>query len=540
MVISFRARLLVACAAAASLALGGQDPSAGPGPSETRTPTTWLASADQASRVTRVEDAIPALDIEGAAPLRLTLRQLLEIYQIPGLSVAVFEAHALVWAKAYGVKERGGGEPVTLDTLFQAASISKPVTALAALHFVEKGRWTLDENVNDRLIAWKVTENEHTRVEKVTLRRLLSHTAGTTVHGFRGYATTEPVPTLLQVLNGAPPANSAPVRVDITPGTRERYSGGGTTIVQAMMVDQLRKPFPDIMRDTVLQPLGLAHSTYEQPLSPARARHAATGTRADGTSIAGRWHIYPEMAAAGLWTTPSDLARLAIEVSLASAGRSSRVLSRAMTRQMLTEQMPRVGLGFGLGPAPGQFRHNGANEGFRASLTAFADSGSGIAIMANSENGSRIFDLILASVAKEYGWPGSVARPLSPSATVDLLTRTRGVADALAWHARARARAGAQGFGPPVLNEAGYGLLSSGRTADAVTVFETNVALHPADANAYDSLAEAQMAAGLKDQSIANYRKSLELNPANSRAARVLERMGLTPAGASSAPSKPR
>jgi CubicO group peptidase (beta-lactamase class C family) len=437
----------------------------------------------------------------------------METYQVPGLSIAVFAGHELAWAKAYGVKEPGSADAVTLDTLFQAASISKPVTALAALHFVEEGRWTLDENINDRLISWKVPENAHTRREKVTLRRLLSHTAGTTVHGFRGYAPTEPRPTLVQVLNGERPANSAAVRVNLTPGARERYSGGGTTIVQLMMVDQLGKPFPEIMRDTVLQPLGLAHSTYEQPLPPARAAHAATGTRANGTSVDGRWHVYPEMAAAGLWTTPSDLARVAIDVSLASAGRSSRVLSHAMTKQMLTAQKPGVGLGFGLGPAPGQFRHNGANEGFRAYLTAFADTGSGVAIMANSENGSRLFDLIAASVAKEYGWRGFVARPPSPGTTVDLLTRTRGVTSALAWHARARSRARAPGFGPRVLNEAGYSLLSAGRTADAVTVFEANVALYPRDANAYDSLAEAQMAAGLKDASIANYRRSRELTP---------------------------
>ena len=199
-----------------------------------------------------------------------------------------------------------------------------------------------------------------------------------------------------------------------------------------------------------------------------------------------------------------------------------------MTKQMLTEQMPRVGLGFGLGPAPSQFRHNGANEGFRAYLTAFADSGSGVAIMANSDNGSRLFDRIAASVAKEYGWRGFVAQPPSPSATVDLLTRTRGVTAALAWHARARQRAAATGFGPRVLNEAGYSLLSGGRTADAVAVFAANVALHPMDANAYDSLAEAQMAAGLKDASIANYRKSLELDPANDRAVRMLETIGAT------------
>ncbi len=506
-----RRAFLLAVSAAASTALLAQHPSGTPGGADPRSQTVWLAGADQAGRVSRVETDLPPIAIDGEAPLRLTVAALMEAYRIPGLSIAVFDRHALAWAKAYGVRQSGGADPVTLDTLFQAASISKPVTALAALHLVEKGRWSLDENINDRLRSWHLPENAHTRVEKVTLRRLLSHTAGTTVHGFRGYGSSEARPTLVQVLDGTPPANSAPVRVDVTPGTRERYSGGGTTIVQLMMVDQLRKPFPEIMREAVLEPLGLAHSTFEQPLPAARAAHAATGTRGNGTSVDGGGHVYPEMAAAGLWTTPSDLARLAIEVSLAAAGRSSRVLSQAMTKQMLTEQMPRVGLGFGLGPAPGQFRHNGANEGFRAYLTAFAATGSGVAIMANSDNGSRLFDLIAASVAREYGWPDVAARPPSPSATIDLLTRTRGVRSALVWHERARSRAGAQGFGPRVLNAAGYSLLAGGRIADALAVFEANVALHPADANAYDSLAEAQLAAGLKDASVANYRKSREL-----------------------------
>ncbi|MEO5820677.1 MAG: serine hydrolase, partial [Vicinamibacteraceae bacterium] len=509
----------VVCAAAASSALSGQEtPSRSA--AESRSPTSWVASAGQAERLARVEEGLPPIEIDGAAPLRLTLRQLMETYQVPGLSIAVFDGHALAWAKGYGVKQSGSADAVTPETLFQAASISKPVTALAALHFVEQGRWTLDGNINDRLISWKLPDNEYTRVEKVTLRRLLSHTAGTTVHGFRGYRRTEPMPTLVQVLDGLPPANSAAVRVDLTPGEQERYSGGGTTIVQLMMVDQLRKPFAEIMRDTVIRPLGLAHSTFEQPLPAAREAEAATGTYGDGRSVEGRWHVYPETAPAGLWTTPSDLSRIAVEVALASAGRSSRVLSPAMTTQMLTEQKPGVGLGFGLGPAPRQFRHNGANEGFRAYLTAFADSGSGVAIMANSDNGSQLFDAIVDSVAREYGWRGFVSRPRSPAATVDLLTRLRGVKDALAWHARAMARDGAQGFGPPVLNEAGYSLLSGRRTAEAVAVFEANRDLYPADANAYDSLAEAQMAAGLKDASIANYRKSLELNPRNDNARR--------------------
>jgi CubicO group peptidase (beta-lactamase class C family) len=522
-----RACLLLVCAAVAPLA------------AQVPPRTEAFVEPGHAVRIARVEVGIPAIELDGDAPLRVTLPELMHHYDVPGLSLAVFDQHAIVWAKAYGTSQAGGPDPVTVDTLFQAASISKPVTAMAALRFVEQGRWTLDENVNDRLLSWKVPENEHTRVEKVTLRRLLSHTAGTTVHGFRGYTVTEPQPSLVQVLSGVAPANSQPVVVDILPGSRERYSGGGTSIVQLLMVDQLRKPFPQIMRESVLEPLGLEHSTYEQPLPPARAPEAATGTRANGTSVDGRWHVYPEMAAAGLWTTPSDLSRIAIEVSLASKGRSSRVLSPAMTKQMLTEQTPKNGLGFGLGPGPSQFRHNGANEGFRAYLTAFADTGSGVAIMANSENGSNLFDLIAASVAAEYRWSAFVPRPPSPAAIVDLLTRVRGPDRALAWHARARVRAGATGFNVRVLNEAGYSLLWSNRTADALKLFEANVALHPADSNVHDSLGEAQLKAGRREASIASYRKALQLDPRNQSARRALERLGVPPSPPGRSPQQP-
>ena len=494
--------------------------------SRTNDGTVWLARPLEAARLARVESQVPPVEIKGEPPIGLTIEQWMDTFKVPGLSLAVFDQNEIVWAKTYGVKEARGSDPVRLETLFQAGSISKPVAAMAALHFVEAGKWTLDENVNDRLLSWKVPENEFTKEQKVTLRRLLSHTAGTTVHGFPGYAVTAHVPTLVQVLNGEKPANTAPVRVDIVPGTKERYSGGGTTIVQLMMIDQLKMPFPQIMMETVLRPLGLQHSTYEQPLPPARAAMAATGTYADGTSVRGRWHIYPEMAAAGLWSTASDLARIAIEVSKANAGTSARVLSQAMTRQMLTEQKPGVGLGYGLGPGKGQYRHNGADEGFQAYLTAFADSGSGVVIMANSDNGSMIFDRIAASVAKEYKWTSFAARQ-SPFATVGLLAHTRGAERAIAWLKTAKASDPATDVGPGVLNEAGYSLLRTGKVAEAVKLFEANVAFYPDDANAYDSLGEGQMAAGLKEAAIASYKKSLQMNPNNPGAIKMLEKLGV-------------
>jgi CubicO group peptidase (beta-lactamase class C family) len=492
----------------------------------------WVAHPSELSRIARVETKIPAVVIEQEAPVSMTVEQWMKLFKIPGLSVAVFDKGQIVWAKAYGVKEAGGADPVTIDTLFQAGSISKPVGAMAVLHFVEAGRFSLDENINDKLISWKLPDNEFTTEQKATLRRLLSHSAGTTVHGFPGYAVGEAVPTLPQVLNGEKPANTAPVRVDIAPGTKTRYSGGGTTIVQLMMVDQLKKPFPEIMRETVIDPIGLKHSSYEQPLPPDRAAMTATGTDAGGKSVEGRWHIYPEMQAAGLWTTASDLARIAIEVSKSKAGTSNRVLSQAMTRQMLTPQSEGFGLGFAVDGKSDRFGHNGADEGFQALLVAFADSGSGVAIMANSDNGLAIFDRVAASVAAEYGWKSYETGPASTFIKLSLLTRLKGADKAVAWY-KARQREGsaaAAQFNPGDLNRLGYGLLRDNPTPDdALKVFLANTEIYPQDANAYDSLGEAYVKAGKKEAAIASYRKSLQLDAANPNAVKMLEQLGAKP-----------
>jgi CubicO group peptidase (beta-lactamase class C family) len=517
-----RAFAVCVCATASVVVVGQREAGTYTNPS-----TVWLAAPDQAARLSRTESNLPAVEIDGEPPIALTIQQWMDVFKIPGLSVAVFDRYQLVWAKTYGVKQAGGSDAVTLDTLFQAASISKPVTAMAALHFVEAGKWTLDEDINTRLLSWKLPENEFTKEQKVTLRRLLSHTAGTTIHGFAGYEIDRPMPTIVEVLDGKAPAISGPVRVDLVPGTKERYSGGGTTIVQLMMVDQLKKPFPQIMMETVLAPLGLRHSTFEQPLPRERARMAATGTYANGTSVKGRWYVHPEMAAAGLWTTASDLASIGLEVAKASTGASARVLSQAMAKQMLTEQMPRVGLGYGLGPGRSQYRHNGANQGFRANLIAFADTGSGLVLMANSDSGAMIFDPIASSVAKEYNWTSFITPTQSPAAIVNLLVRTRGAERALAWYTRARAAGPAAAFGPGALNEAGYSLLRSGRTTDALAVFTANAAFFSNDANAFDSLGEAQMAAGLKEAAIASYAKSLQMNPKNTNAIDMLQKLGV-------------
>lgn len=363
--------------------------------------------------------------IEKIESAQLNVQKLMEAYKVPGLSFAIIDDFKIVSAQGLGVTEAGGTTPVTARTLFQAGSISKPVATMGALSLIEQGRLSLDDDVNRKLKSWKVPDNLVTKDQKVTLRRIMSHSAGLTVHGFPGYAVDQPQPTLVQILNGTKPANTAPVRVDFLPGSRWRYSGGGVLIEQQLMIDVTGKPFPQIMRETVFDKIGMEDSTYEQPLPPARADKAASGTYANGKSVVGKWHVYPEMAAGGLWTTPSDLAKLAIDVGLSKRGKSNRVLSQSTAAEMLKAQMPRVeeialgneqhrdrmGLGFFLGDEtrPDLFGHIGDDEGFQAMMMMFADSGKGAVVMANSQYGIMLGDFLFEQIAKEYSWKGFVA-----------------------------------------------------------------------------------------------------------------------------------
>lgn len=218
-------------------------------------------------------------------------------YRVPGVSIAIIHNGSIEWAQGFGAAQVGGG-PVTTETLFQAGSISKPVAAMAALHLVEKGTLALDSDVNQALTSWKIPASAAAPGAVVTLRELLSHTAGLTVHGFPGYAAGTPIPTLVQVLDGEKPANTAPVRLEAAPGSRWKYSGGGYTVMQQLLLDVSHQPFPKLMHDTVLAPIGMTRSTYEQPLPTELRSGAATPYKANGAPVEGGFHIYPEMAAA--------------------------------------------------------------------------------------------------------------------------------------------------------------------------------------------------------------------------------------------------
>jgi CubicO group peptidase (beta-lactamase class C family) len=370
--------------------------------------TARTAGADDTTHIDRVVGGLrPPVEINGKPATRWTLADRMANYKVPGVSIAVIQDGRIAWARGFGVKEVGKPDPVTPATLFQAASISKPVAATAMLRLVERGTLNLDTNVNHYLKSWKVPDNKFTTTEKVTLRRIVSHTAGLTVHGFPGYATTDPIPTVVQVLDGVKPANTGPVRVDTTPGAIERYSGGGTTIMQLLLTDVTGKPFPALMQELVLGPVGMTSSTYEQPIPAARAPEAARAHNQEGKEIPGGWHVYPEMAPAGLWTTPTDLLKWAMAITAARAGRSTTLLSQAMTQQMLTAQKNEIGLGPFIGGTGRNFHfgHGGANEGFHSELIMYPELGVGAAIMTNGDGGPLLIPEVLRSLAAEYGWP---------------------------------------------------------------------------------------------------------------------------------------
>ncbi len=481
----------------------------------------------QEARIHRIEAAVVDMPMgENEPRLRLDLPKLMQLYNVPGLSFAVIDNFQIVFAREFGVIERGSTTPVTSRTLFQAGSISKPVAATGALYLVEQGKLSLDENVNERLKTWKVPENEFTKNEKVTLRRLMSHSAGLTVHGFPGYDVNDSLPTLTQIFDGEKPANTAPIRVDFVPGTKVRYSGGGVTIEQQLMMDVTGKPFPALMREIVLDKIGMTDSSYEQPLPTARAALTAGGTYADGKVVHGRWHIYPEMAAAGLWTTPTDLSKFAIEVALSKHGKSNRVLSEEMTRQMLTPVMDEAGLGFFMDKDnPGQFGHGGADEGFQALLTMNAESGKGAALMANSDNGIAVGEFLMQSIAKEYAW-NSRPQEQDASQVLVLIAKLKGTQAALQRYTELKKSNSTEyKLAERTLNNLGYTLLLSGQTQNAIAVFQRNVQEYPQSANVYDSLGEAYMKAGQKDLAIQNYERSLQLDSKNQNSVEMLKKL---------------
>jgi CubicO group peptidase (beta-lactamase class C family) len=344
--------------------------------------------------------------LKGQEHATQTLAERMKQLNVPGVSIAVIHDGKIEWARGFGVRNPDGA-PVNAETMFQAGSISKPLAAMAAMRLVQEGKLTLNADINMYLTSWKFPSEPIAGGKIITLRELLTHTAGTTVHGFPGYASTEPVPTLVQVLNGEKPANTPAIRSEQPPMKEWKYSGGGYAVMQQAVIDVAHEPFPKLLHDSVLVPIGMKRSTYEQPLPKSLRDNAAVPYRGDGKPVEGGAHTYPEMAAAGLWTTPTDLAKYAIEVELSAKGKANHVLSQDIARQMLTAGIGHWGLGLEIGGADADpyFSHGGANEGFRNIFAAYEKNGEGAVVMTNGDNGGQLGDEIMHGIAAEYRWP---------------------------------------------------------------------------------------------------------------------------------------
>jgi CubicO group peptidase (beta-lactamase class C family) len=365
--------------------------------------TSGFAATSPAVIASMEQSVAPPVVIHGEQHSPVSLATRMSQLHVNAVSIAVIRDGKIDWARAYGFADRERNIAATPDTLFQAGSISKPLTALAALKRVDAGALDLDRNVNDYLKSWKLPDNEFTVVHKVTIRNILNHTAGLTVWGFPGYPRDSKVPSSVEVLDGK--GNTPAVRVWKQPDLSWRYSGGGYMILQLLLSDQSDLPFAVLMRDSVLKPLQMNHSTYEQPLPEALRATAASGYDGDGKKVEGNWRVYPEMAAAGLWTTPRELAKYVIAIQNTNLGRT-HFLSPKMVHAMLTPGMNHHGLGPYITEDGLRFGHGGSDDGFQADMTGFLDGRGGVVVMTNSDNGARLAQELVLTLGHLYRWPG--------------------------------------------------------------------------------------------------------------------------------------
>lgn len=361
-------------------------------------------SPEVSERISRVENNLAGW-VQIRRERRWTLAERMAFYNIKGISIAVVHDNKIEWAKGYGWADISENRLVTEKTLFQAASISKSLNAIGILKLVQDKKLDLNSDINNVLKSWKFSYDEKSNNKKITTANLLSHTAGLNIHGFPGYSKNDSIPTLQQILDGEKPANTQAIRSITEPGSKFEYSGGGVTISQQIVQDLTNQSYDAYMQENVLNPLGMNSSFFTQPPKENKKKLLATGYHTNGEEVKGKYHIYPEQAAAGLWTNPVDLCRYIIETQLSAQGKSDKVLNPEMTKLRLTPVMQEAALGVFVSQRGSvkYFMHNGGNEGFSCQATASLDDGNGVVIMTNSDNGS-ILEEIVNSVAIVYKW----------------------------------------------------------------------------------------------------------------------------------------
>jgi len=336
----------------------------------------------------------------------VTLVERMKECHVPGISIALIENFELIETYVHGFKRRETEDKVTSETLFQAASISKPVFAVAIMRLVEQGILDIEMDISEYLTDYEVPTFDNEKY-KITLKQLLSHHAGLNLHGFAGYQQHQEIPTVAQILTGGAPSNHLKLKLMKQPDTEFRYSGGGYVLAQKIMTDICKLDFCQLMDDLILFPFSMKQSTYLQPLPKDRIGEIAFGYNEHNLQIPGGFDTMPELSAAGLWSTPTDLARFGIEMMKAWGGESS-LLKEDTTRLMMekaTKDSP-YGIGFAVNQRePGlTFGHSGSNDGFKANMCFCPVDGSGLVVMHNSEIGWFLVNEVTEAFKEAYGW----------------------------------------------------------------------------------------------------------------------------------------
>lgn len=377
---------------------------------------------DILSEINTIENSlIKNIQIEGDSVQKFNIHDRMDFYKVPGVSIAVVQNGKIKWAKGYGYANTKTGAKVDVNTLFQAGSISKPIAALAALKLSENNSLELNKDVNNYLKNWKVPENKHTKDKKVTLKKLLTHTAGMTVHGFPGYQQTDNFPSIIDVLNGN--GNTSKIVVDTIPGSIWRYSGGGYTVMEKVVEDVSGLTLDEYMSKNIFPSIEMKNSTYQQPITKEWQKNISAAYDRNGQLIKGLWNNYPEQAAAGLWTTPTDLAKYCIEIQDIAKGKKNGILSKTTINQMLTKHKNNWGLGPSLQNQKDSliFGHGGKNAGFTNDMKAYAYQGNAIIVMTNADNGGKLISEIKNAISQHYNW--SISQPR----TIKTITLSDGV-----------------------------------------------------------------------------------------------------------------
>lgn len=328
----------------------------------------------------------------GASLPRWSLQQRMTHHHVPGAAIAVLRDGKLVHVAGYGVRAAGTDAPVDADTLFSVGSVSKVVTAATTLRLVADGRLDLDQNIQQHLTDWQVPGTAATPHPRITLRMLLSHTSGLGVHGFADYLPGEPLPSVLQTLDGVPPAKNSPVRLIYPPGERGDYSGGGVMVEQHVLETVSAQPLDALARAQVFTPIGMSRSRFDDPPPDTDNIANAHDSSGDVTALPRGWQSFPEAGASGLWTSAADLGRF-----VAALGASYRGTDRFLPRSLATGMMTRVGPSWhGLGPrldgygVQRIFHHGGSNDSYRAWIEGYLETGDGFVILTNGENGAAL------------------------------------------------------------------------------------------------------------------------------------------------------